>query len=270
MRAGYEGYAQLIRRLAENRHNSALLLTSRERPQGLARWEQDLPWVRSLQLEGLDSTAGQAILTARGLGSQGVDGDALVQRYSGHPLALKLVAQTIQDLFAGDIGAFLASDVVIFDDIRVVLDQQFARLSDLEREILIWLAIEREAISVQTLRNNLLHSTASQAVVEAVRSLQRRSLLEKSGAGVTLQNVIIEYTTAYLVEHVSQEIEGNEERQKWEAHGTRALMFAMAEHQGKNAVYAFVLFLEPFCAAQGSGKGVRSSKPGALDSSAPG
>jgi WD40 repeat protein/DNA-binding SARP family transcriptional activator len=222
MRPGYEGYTQLLRRLAENRHNSSLLLTSRERPQGLAGWEE-LSWVRSLRLEGLDATAGQALLTARGLESQGGDGNALVQRYSGNPLALKLVTETIQDLFEGDIEAFLASDALIFADIRVVLDEQFARLSDLEREILIWLAVEREAISVQTLRNNLLYAPTLQAVVEAVRSLQHRSLLEKSGAGVTLQNVIIEYTTVYLVEHVSREIEGNfertEERNKWEAHG---------------------------------------------------
>ena len=108
-----------------------------------------------------------------------------------------------------DIGAFLASDVLIFADIRVLLDEQFARLSELEREILIWLAIEREAISVQSLRTNLLQSPTAQAVLEAVRSLQHRSLLEKSGAGVTLQNVIIEYTTAYLVEHVEQEIENS-------------------------------------------------------------
>jgi WD40 repeat protein len=220
MRAGYEGYTHLIRRLAENRHNSSLLLTSRERPHSLARLEADLPWVRCVQVEGLDATAGQAILTARGLGGHSTDGYALVQRYSGHPLALKLVAQTIQEIFAGDIGAFLASDVVIFDDIRRVLDEQFARLSDLQREVLIWLAIEREAIPVQTLHKNLLRSAASQAVLEAVRSLQRRSLLERSGAGVTLQNVIIEYTTAYLVEQVSQEIECSEEIDGRDTHST--------------------------------------------------
>jgi len=50
-----------------------------------------------------------------------------VERYSGNPLVLKLVAQTIQELFAGNVGAFLRNETPIFDDIRDVLDQQFAR-----------------------------------------------------------------------------------------------------------------------------------------------
>jgi hypothetical protein len=57
-------------------------------------------------------------------------------------LALKLAAATIRDLFAGDVIAFLHDETPIFDDIRDVLDQQFARLSPLERELLVWLAIE--------------------------------------------------------------------------------------------------------------------------------
>ena len=42
-------------------------------------------------------------------------------------------------------ATFLREETPIFDDIRAVLDQQLARLSALEQELLIWLAIEREA-----------------------------------------------------------------------------------------------------------------------------
>jgi hypothetical protein len=37
----------------------------------------------------------------------------LVQRYSGNPLALNLVVDTIQDLFAGDITAFLGDETLL-------------------------------------------------------------------------------------------------------------------------------------------------------------
>ena len=52
---------------------------------------------------------------------------SLVQRYSGNPLALKLVARTIQELFDGDMAAFLGDEAImaeglIFDDIRMVLE----------------------------------------------------------------------------------------------------------------------------------------------------
>src|SRR5262245_58618163 len=90
MRTGYEGYAHLLDRLAHSQHSRCLLLTSRERPQGMALWEGDLPWVRTLRLEGLDAAGGQAIFTARGLTGQEADSRALIVRYSGNPLALKL------------------------------------------------------------------------------------------------------------------------------------------------------------------------------------
>ena len=71
----------------------------------------------------------------------------LVNRYSGNPLALKLVARTISDFYGGDAALFLSEDTLIFDDIRDVLDKQFQRLSSLEREVLVCLAIMRESAS---------------------------------------------------------------------------------------------------------------------------
>lgn len=206
MRPGYTGYAQLLRSIVTQRHQSCLLLTSRERPQDFARWEEDTPRVRSLLLGGLDETAGQTMLTARGLLGPQADAIALVHRYSGNPLALRLVAQTVQDLFGGSIAAFLATETSLFDDIQAVLDQQFTRLSLLEQELLLWLAIEREPVSLQSLRDNLVDPGAPRALVEALRALQRRSLIGQSAQQFVLQNVVTEYLTEHLVAQIYQEI----------------------------------------------------------------
>lgn len=206
LRAGYAGYAQLFQYLAERGHQSCLLLTSRERPHGMVRWGEDTPLVRTLALEGLDDVAAQAMLNARDLIGAAGDVITLVQRYSGNPLALTLVAHTVQDVFGGDIASFLATEAPIFDDIREVLDQQFARLSALEQEILIWLAIEREPIASQSLRDNLVYSGPPRAFIEALRALQRRSLVGQSVEGFFLQNVVMEYTTDLLVDQVCEEI----------------------------------------------------------------
>jgi WD40 repeat protein/DNA-binding SARP family transcriptional activator len=206
-RPGYEEYGQLVQRIVQARHQSHLLLTSREVPVALTRLERQGQPVRMLALRGVDKAAGQAILSERGLTAADEIGAALVERYSGNPLALRLVAETIHDLFGEDTAAFLRHETLIFEDIRAVLDQQFARLSGLEREILTWLAIEREAVSIQGLQGNLVHPVARWTVLEAVRSLQRRSLLEARGEGVTLQNVVIEYVTDRLVEQVCAELE---------------------------------------------------------------
>ena len=206
-RSGYEGYGQLIERVAQRTHQSCLVVTSRERPHGVGRLEEDIATVRTLPLEGLGDEAGQTILRMRGLGGDAAQVTTLVQRYSGNPLALKLVARTIQDLFDGDMTAFLDEEVLVFDDIRAVLTQQFVRLSPLEREILIWLAVEREAIPMDGLAQNLAWTPARRDLLEALRALQRRSLLEKQGTGFTLQNVVTEFLIDYLVEQIGKAIE---------------------------------------------------------------
>ncbi|MCB0080241.1 MAG: pentapeptide repeat-containing protein, partial [Caldilineaceae bacterium] len=131
-------------------------------------------------------------------------------RYSGNPLALKLVADTVDELFGGDIDEFLQENTVVFDDIRTVLDQQFARLSALEQELLFWLAVEREPTPLAQLRQNLLHGVPQRLVVEAMRGLQRRTLIESSGDGFALQNVIVEYLSDCLIETISQELASGE------------------------------------------------------------
>jgi WD40 repeat protein/DNA-binding SARP family transcriptional activator len=219
-RAGYEAYDQLIQRLTQSRHNGCLLITSREQPRETARLSGS-PGVHVMRLSGLTPDDGQALLAALQLSdAQPSPGPsaraaALVQRYSGNPLALKLVAQTVQELFQGSIASFLAADTAIFDDVRLVLDQQFDRLSPLQQEVLMWLAIEREATTVSTLRESLAHSPSPHAFLEALRGLQRRSLLEQvnpggdnSGASAfTLQNVIMEYVTDRLVAALCDAIE---------------------------------------------------------------
>ena len=76
----------------------------------------------------------------------------------------------------------------------------------MEQEILTWLAIEREPVSVQDLRDNLLGPVTQHDFLEALRALQQRSLLEKQEDGFTLQNVIIEYTTDRFINQVCQEL----------------------------------------------------------------
>ncbi|MBV7328568.1 tetratricopeptide repeat protein [Chloroflexi bacterium TSY] len=224
-RTGCEGYGQLIQRMAQSDHQSCLLLTSRESPQELIRLERDISLVRSLQLNGLPDDAAQQVLVHQGLASEKSQTATLVQRYSGHPLALKLVAETIDELYFGDVDAFLEEETLIFADISDVLDQQFARLSPLEQEILTWLAIEREPVSVQDLSDNLVGPVTQRAYLEALRGLQQRSLLEKQKDGFTLQNVIMEYTTDRFINQVCQELE----QDSLESFNRHALLKAQAK-----------------------------------------
>jgi WD40 repeat protein/transcriptional regulator with XRE-family HTH domain len=205
-RQGYESYRQLIRCIAEAQHQSCLLLTSREKPKEVAQLEGKTSPVRSLHLAGIEQLAGQELLKDRDLFGTDDEWAALVNRYSGNPLALQLASEAIREVFGGDISRFLQQEASAFGDINDVLDQQFQRLPDEEREIMDWLAIEREAIALEDLRENLVHPTSAGAVLETLDSLRRRSMIEtRSSAHFTLQPVIMEYVTAGLIERACRE-----------------------------------------------------------------
>lgn len=106
IRAGYEPHSQFIQQMAILEHQSHLLLTSRERPRSYARLERDGYPIQSLQLTGLDDEAGRTLLAKRSVVTQGNAESTLIQRYSGNPLALKLIADTADEIFDGDIAEF--------------------------------------------------------------------------------------------------------------------------------------------------------------------
>ncbi|MCP6758257.1 MAG: NB-ARC domain-containing protein [Fischerella sp. CENA71] len=203
---GYEGYGQLFKQLGEAASVSCLVLTSREKPKEVALMEgRSLP-VHSLLLTGLNVEEGQEILKVKGLSATEKECKRMIDMYAGNPLALKIVATTIQDVFGGNLTQFLQQDTAVFGDISYVLEQQFERLSNLEKEIMYWLAINREPVSLSDLREDIVFTIPPQKLLEALESLVRRSLIEQSAATFTLQPVVMEYVTQVLIEQVCEEI----------------------------------------------------------------
>jgi WD40 repeat protein len=209
MRPGFEDYATLLRRVAQTPHQSCLLLTSREAPAVLEHLEISWTGVRTLRLGGLASEACKQLLDDREISGTEQEQESLIQRYVGNPLALKIVAETITELFGGEIGFFLEQEVVIFSSLRDLLAEQWTRLSALEQALLTWLAIVREPIGALDLQALMVTPVAEGQVREALQALHRRSLVEqgKQPATFTLQSVVLEYVTAVLVERISQQIQ---------------------------------------------------------------
>jgi hypothetical protein len=205
-REGYEGYGRLIQRIGESKHQSCLLITSREKPPEVAMLEGGAAKTRSFQLGGLKPADGQGILRDKGLQGTENDWDVLFTHYGGNPLALKLVAQEIREVFGSTITAFLQDGELFFRNVRDVLEQQMKRLSAREEEIVYWLAIERESITLSDLQEDIAHPILKSELQEAVSSLQRRQLIETSATGVTLHPVIMEYLTDRFVDRMCEEI----------------------------------------------------------------
>jgi GTPase SAR1 family protein len=207
---GYEDYGELFKKVGEVRHKSCLLITSREKPKELSYLEGSGFPVRSWQLPGLQDADARKVIQLKGefFGSE-EDWHTIIKHYAGNPLALKIVGAAIQDILDGDISKFiefLNKELLVFDDLRDLLQNQFNRLSKPEKEIMYWIAIERETVSLSELQKNILSAIAKQKLPETLRALGQRSLIEKQGIFFTQKPDLMELVTQRFIEQISEEI----------------------------------------------------------------
>ncbi|MFB2974598.1 NB-ARC domain-containing protein [Aerosakkonema sp. BLCC-F183] len=175
-RPEYEDYGTLFRLVGEFPHHSCLVLNSWEPPREIAALRDENAPVRSLHLEGLGVAACE-IFRQKGLFEQD-KWESLINTYRGNPLWLKIVATMIQELFMGRVTKFLEYDTLILnEDLKFILHQQFNRLSELEKEVIFRVANEMKPVSISRLLEDIQLSPSE--LFNAIQSLGRRSLVEK-------------------------------------------------------------------------------------------
>jgi len=156
---GYESYGRLLGQLAETTHRSSLLVLSREEPPELGPLRSEQGPVRTLNLTGFGVDEGRALLHDKRLDGDADDWRALIHRFGGNGLALKVAGETIRELFGSSISEYLGyagtSPGVIVGGVRQLLETQIERLSVLEQDVLRWLAVEREPIGFAQLAADL-------------------------------------------------------------------------------------------------------------------
>jgi hypothetical protein len=209
LRPDFEEYGQLLRRVAETNHQSTLLLTSREKSAELRPLEGKHAAVRSLRLKGLDVAACKQLLAEKELVGTESELTSLIEVYGGNPLALKIVAETITDLFGGMISEFMTGGTLVFGSITDLLSEQFACLSAIEQSVLRCLAIAREPVTLDELLAMLVIPLPRVRVLEAIDAIHRRSLIEpgKRPGSFMLQPVMQEYVTTVLNAKTTSEIQ---------------------------------------------------------------
>ncbi|MEC4893370.1 MAG: NB-ARC domain-containing protein [Oscillatoria sp. PMC 1051.18] len=208
---GYESYSQFLRKIGQIPHQSCLLLTSREPPPELELSQRNLSPIRALELSGLTLKNAQHLFEALDnftVNSQR-DWIELINLYNGNPLALKIVAKHIKEVFNGNISQFLQQGCSVFGSLNNLLSWHFDRLSEREQEIIYWLAINREPTTIFTLKDDLVSTFSQKKLPETLQSLLHKLPIEKSKDrnSFTLQPVLIEYTTERLIDSVCQEIQ---------------------------------------------------------------
>jgi hypothetical protein len=210
-RPGYEGYGELIKRVGETSHHSCLILTSCEKPQELAALEGETLPVRSLELTGLHEEEARAIFQAKGSFTGTADEwKEVIEHYVGNPLALNIIASGIRDVFDSNISEFvkqLKARASLFSDISNLLERQFNRMTGSEKEVIYWLAINRKPIYFTDLKEDIICPALKQQLPDTLKSLRRKSLIEKTKGLFTLQPVFMESVTNQLIAKVCEEIE---------------------------------------------------------------
>jgi WD40 repeat protein/DNA-binding CsgD family transcriptional regulator len=204
----YQDYSILIQRIGELNHQSCLVFTSRIKPKKIAMQEGENLLICYLSLQGLKDLEVMKILEDKKLTGTDQEMQKLVSLYSGNPLALKIVSTFIQDLFGGNVSEFLSQEITLtpFVGIESLLEQQFTHLTELEQEIMYWLAINREPVSAMELFEDITEKPIYFDVINALENLKRCSLIEAFDGKFTLQNVVLEYMTGILIRQVSKEL----------------------------------------------------------------
>ncbi|MEM9165144.1 MAG: DUF1822 family protein, partial [Cyanobacteria bacterium P01_F01_bin.4] len=204
-RSGYENYGQLLRRVGELPHRSCLVITGLENPPEIARLSGQSSSVRALHLKAFSETAAVAILEAEQLSYRDRWPD-LIRCYQGNPAALRIVSQMIRELFNGNVDAFLAQQSFAFGSINSLLKRSFDRVSQLERDILFWLAGKNQPVSLATLQAEIPLVINTTEMLEALESLIQRSLLETTQATdgflFLLQPIVKEYVIHQFIAQI--------------------------------------------------------------------
>lgn len=178
-RIGYENYGELLERIAKERHQSCLLLTSQEKPATVTEFAGGNVPVKLYQLQSL-GTAAEEILQEYQLKYTPQQAKKLIQMYSGSPSGLRSISYDIQVLFNGSVSTYLSKNTIIMPvPLQNVIQQTLLRLSQLEEEILCCLARQTEAIDSDTLRTLISSQVSESEFLGKLSSLYQRSLIEK-------------------------------------------------------------------------------------------
>ncbi len=103
--------------------------------------------------------------------------DTLIEKYQSHPLWLEMTAMMIQELFAGKVTDFLAyPDLILSNAIASQLSRVWIRLSELEKQVMNYLATQEDAVTLSRILQEMFHPPPE--LLKAVQSLKRRCLLE--------------------------------------------------------------------------------------------
>ncbi|MFZ1026604.1 MAG: NB-ARC domain-containing protein [Limnoraphis robusta] len=184
---GYEDYRHLFKQIETLSHQSCFLLIGWEQPREVTDIKNKNSPVQTLRLRGLDPLAAREIIRDCGL-AEIESWETIIHYYQGNPLWLKIVGTFVQEL-GGCVTELLADESLLLpEDLKDVLQQQFNRLSAIEKQVLSLVAKESEPVNLAILLEHKIISSSD--LLNALQSLSRRCLIEQQGRFYSLSPVL--------------------------------------------------------------------------------
>ena len=201
-------YCEWFAQLSKPRHNSCILVLSREHANEVQQLEGANPAVRSLKLEGL-KLGGIQLLEQYNLKPETDAWRALIDLYRGNPYALTMIATLIKDQFGGSARELLTTGTLVLGKMESVIAERIRHITPDEKKILTTLARLKEPCDRATLWNELQNQTPAQTLetpsaaisqstlIESIASLDRKCLVEimteQEKVLFTLQPMVMKY-----------------------------------------------------------------------------
>ncbi|MDJ0556505.1 MAG: ATP-binding protein [Microcoleaceae cyanobacterium MO_207.B10] len=190
----HENYGKFFQQIATSSHKSCLLLLSQEQPKITSGNNH----CQTLKLDSLGKSA-TAILESKKLTDEDKWLD-LINLYNGNPLWLNIIADAVEDLCDRNVAQFLSCKNLYLGDLEPILERNFQRLSELEKQVILWIANQETAVDISNIPPDfpLSHSD----LWKGIQSLKRRCLVEKvmeiEGSFFTIQPVVKSFSKILL------------------------------------------------------------------------
>ncbi|MGK7957198.1 MAG: NB-ARC domain-containing protein [Crocosphaera sp.] len=205
-----KNYELLANTIAEKQNKSCLLVTSRIETRKMENILATNKFTRRLKIEPLSVEKIKYIFNRVG-SFEGTeeDWDKLRETYEGHPFVLVNVANNIYNSFGGKIRNFIDFGDFVFSGIEDFIEKQLNNLSETERNVMYWLAIYRNPITLFELKD-IMEGLFADQIITITKHLRLRFFLEiKDKGGLIQPPMIRDYLIKKLINDMTEEIINN-------------------------------------------------------------
>jgi len=186
----HQEFCSLFKKIQELTHQSCFLLIGWEQPRELAEIRRSNLGYKTITIRGLETTAIAEFFRDQELGEDEKLIN-IIHQYQGNPLWLNIIVNSILDL--EDVIQKIIENNTIFlpQSLKDNLQQQFNRLSVLEKQVIFELFQDEKPVNLaQLLQKGKIHSSD---LLNVLQSLFRRCWLEKQENFYCLPAVIRQY-----------------------------------------------------------------------------